>query len=279
MPFSQNGYRTVKVPEEHVLFLSPENVPRAMTTVEIPKTTVKNNTFSQIARALKSDHSTSHALWNSPALKSFQHVQAELLVSPHGLILRNTKLVIPTRLQGHVVKLAHKGYMGIIKTKQLLCMCMLFSQMDKLFEGHVRNCIPCQAMSPKSSRDPTQPTPLHYGPWKNLAIDFGRPFPNWRYLLILMDKYSCFPVVEAVSTTNGLSVMPALKTIFAQFDPRKLKSDNGPPFNSNKFTRFAEELVFTHHRVTTIWPKANGETERFAQMVTRAIKMHVQGKD
>lgn len=184
-----------------------------MTTVEIPKTTVKNNTFSQIVRALKSDHSTSHALWNSPALKSFQHVQAELLVSPHGLIIRNTKLVIPTRLQGRVVKLAHKGYLGIIKTKQLLCMCMSFSQMDKLFEGHVRNCIPCQAMSPKSSRDPTQPTPLHYGPWKNLAIDFGRPFPNWKYLLILMDKYSCFPVVEAVSTTNGLSVMPALQSL------------------------------------------------------------------
>lgn len=88
-----------KVPVEYVLFLSQGNVPKAMTTVEIPEATAEDNTCSQIVRALKSDHSTSYALWNSPVLKAFQYVQAELSVTPGGLTLCNTKLVILATLR------------------------------------------------------------------------------------------------------------------------------------------------------------------------------------
>ena len=43
--------------------------------------------------------------------------------------------------------------------------------------------------------------------------------------------------------------------------PRKIESDNGPPFNSTDLKLFAEEMKFEHHRVTREHTRANGEAE------------------
>ena len=51
-----------------------------------------------------------------------------------------------------------------------------------------------------------------------------------------------------------------------------LKSDNGPPFTSLEFKKFAEYLGFQHRRVTPCWPKANGEAERFMRTLGKAIR-------
>ena len=58
--------------------------------------------------------------------------------------------------------------------------------------------------------------------------------------------------------------------IFATYGiPRKIQSDNGPPFNSEDFRRFAEEEGFNHETVTPLHPRANGEAESFMRVINK----------
>ena len=52
---------------------------------------------------------------------------------------------------------------------------------------------------------------------------------------------------------------------------RTLKSDNGPPFQSEAFMKFAKSCGFIHRCVTPLWPEANGEVERFVRTIKKAI--------
>ena len=61
--------------------------------------------------------------------------------------------------------------------------------------------------------------------------------------------------------------------------PRQLESDNGPPFNSKEFAKFAEQEGFHHHRVTPEHARANGEAESFMKLMNRSEQIsHLQGK-
>ena len=51
--------------------------------------------------------------------------------------------------------------------------------------------------------------------------------------------------------------------------PRRLESDNGPPFNSKEFAEFAKTGAFYHHRVTPEHAHANGEAESFMKLLNR----------
>ena len=52
-------------------------------------------------------------------LPSYYGIKEELAFE-HGVVLRNSKIVIPQALQSRVVRLAHEGHQGIVKTKMLL---------------------------------------------------------------------------------------------------------------------------------------------------------------
>lgn len=62
--------------------------------------------------------------------------------------------------------------------------------------------------------------------------------------------------------------------------PEELKTDNGPPFPSFESRQFAEHFGFKHHRITPLWPKANGEAERFMRTLGKAIRTaHIESKN
>ena len=82
-------------------------------------------------------------------------------------------------------------------------------------------------------------------------------------LLLVVDDYSRFPFVEPVSSTSASAVIPKLDQLFSTFGaPRVVKSDNGPQFTGEEFTKFACVLGFKHRKVTPLWPRANGEVAR-----------------
>ena len=101
-------------------------------------------------------------------------------------------------------------------------------------------------------------------PFDEVSIDFAHV--DGETLLLLVDDYSRFPLVEPVSSTSASAVMPKLDQLFATFGiPRVVKSDNGPPFNGKEFAKFARVLGFKHRKVTPLWTRANGEVRENAK--------------
>ena len=107
-------------------------------------------------------------------------------------------------------------------------------------------------------------TELPYGPRESLSADYLCPLPSGEYLLVMIDNYSRFPAVEVVSSTAADVAMRAFDRTFALMGGiTDLKTDNGSPFKSQQFADFAKSSGFTHHKVTPLFPSANGFSERF----------------
>ena len=117
--------------------------------------------------------------------------------------------------------------------------------------------------------------------WDTVSIDHGGPYPDGHYNLVLIDKRTRYPVVESVPLTDFQTNKERLKHIFATYGtPRRIESDNGPPFNSKEFNEFAKQEEFQHHRVTALHPRANGEAERFMQTLNKTEQIaNLQGKN
>ena len=176
-----------------------------------------------------------------------------------------------------MVDIAHEGHMGMTKTKTLVRENVWFPKIDRMVEEKVKSCLACQVTTPRNEREPLQMSELPTAPWTEVSIDFGvAPTGSSEYLLILIDDYSRFPVVELMGSTSAKAVIPRLDKIFSQFGiPEVLRSDNGPPFNSREFNDFSKHLGFAHRKVTPYWPRANGEVERFMRTIKKVIKAAV----
>ena len=108
-------------------------------------------------------------------------------------------------------------------------------------------------------------------------MDFCGPFPMGEYLFVVIDAYSRFPEVEIVHSTSASAIIPKMDRIFSTHGlPLVIKSDNGPPFNSEDIRKYMTENGINHSRITPLWPQANSEAENF---MTKAIcSAHAEGK-
>lgn len=79
-----------------------------------------------------------------------------------------------------------------------------------------------------------------------------------------------------MNSINAKTVVSRLDRIFALFGiPSVARTDNGPPFNSELFKNFANQLGFKHRRITPVHPQANSYVERFMSPLQKAIKTAV----
>ena len=89
----------------------------------------------------------------------------------------------------------------------------------------------------------------------------------------MIDKYSRYPEAEIINSTSAKCLIPKVDAIFARHGVSyKLKSDNGPPFNSNEFKSYLAKLGVKHETSTPEWPQGNLEAEAFMKTLGKAIK-------
>ena len=86
------------VADEYVNFVLHHAVPKAMTLEEVAQSTLKDNEFQAVTRAIQTDK------WNNdPLLAPFYNVRHERTVTMQGVVLRDHRIVMPQALvhQGH----------------------------------------------------------------------------------------------------------------------------------------------------------------------------------
>ena len=205
--------------------------------------------------------------------KLFNQVRDELTVSEaDDLILKGTRIVIPSELHQRALALAH-GHQGIVKTKQLLGEKIWFPKIDQEVEKLLDGCLACQANGPNTKLDPLQMSPLPPTPWHTVHIDFCGPFPTEEYLLVVIDAYSRFPEVDIIHSTSAKGTISKLDHIFATHGVSVIiRSDNGPPFTSSEFKSYMSELGINHQRITPLWPQANSEAEILMKPLIKTIR-------
>ena len=203
-------------------------------------------------------------------IKPFFSIRHELYVM-NGLIFRFNQIVILQKLQHTVIKAAHSlGHLGMTKTKQMLREKYWFPEMNKMTENVIGNCYECQLTTKQHIQEPVKMTEIPEKPWEVVSVDFGGPYPDGHYNLVVIDKRTRYPEDEIVYSTGIKATKEKLKKIFATHGtPVQVETDNGPPFQSNEFAQFASAEGFTHHRITPLHPRANGEAESFMRLINK----------
>ena len=246
-------------------------VQHAITVEDIKQETTKDDVLQNLIKIIRRGNWTSYK--QDPRYKPFFMVRDELFIVD-DMVVKGSRIVIPQYLQDRVVKLAHRGHQGIVRSKAFLRSCCWFPGVNKKTELAVRHCLPCQVVKPYEVKAPARMTQLPEFPWQKIAVDHVGPFPSGEYCLVIIDEYSRYPEIKIVRSTSASTNIPKFKEIFANHGvPQVLKSDNGPPFNSEEFQKFSEEQGFYHRRITPEYPEENGDVENFMRNINRVAQI------
>ena len=260
--------RSEIITENYINMVESLSTPNAISTEELQEETNNDATLNMVKRALKDSQN-----WHKhEELLPYLKIRDELSTTENGIILRGTRIIVPQSLQRSILALAHEGHQGIIKTKSLLREKVWFPKIDEMTQDLISKCTTCQITTSDTRFHPVQMSDLPSAPWVDVSADFSGPYPTGEYLLVVIDDYSRFPVVEIVRSTSGNTVIPVLDKIFAVHGiPETLKTDNGPPFNGDEIRKFAKKLGLKHRKITPLWPRSNATAESFMKPLNKAV--------
>ena len=216
-----------------------------------------------------------------PELQPFWTFREELTVKD-GLILKGTRIVIPNKQCKAILKLLHKGHLGLNKCKLRAKETVYWPGLNDQLEDLVLNCELCLKYSTaKCKLEPSlllgQEVPLY--PWTKLATDVFH-FEGASYLLIV-DYTSRYPVVYKLTSMTGQHIASHFKLICSEYGwPETLVSDNGPCYTSESFTTLMKEYNVNHITSSPHYPQSNGLAEKYVQIVKNLLyKAKEEGKD
>ena len=189
----------------------------------------------------------------------------------NGCLLLGLRVVIPKKYYSSVLSLLHEGHPGITCMKSLARLHVWWPTINTDIEQTVQSCSNCQEIA----RDPVR-VPLHQwdvprNPWQCLHIDYAGPYRGTMWLLVI-DAYSKWPEVYAMSYTTAQATVQQLRKIFATHGlPQMIASDNGPQFVSEEFKRFCCARGIQHNTIAPYHPRSNGEAERLVETFKQSI--------
>ena len=180
---------------DHVRSEVENSTPCALTPSEIEKALTADPEMNLVKECVHMGD------WNACNIPAYLHVKNELC-SYGQLLLHGSRIVIPQVLQEHVLKLAHEGHQGIVKTKCRLYSKVWWPKVDA--EKLCKSCHGCQAVSKYSAPEPMVQAYPPSGPWQDCAADILGPLSSGENLVLLLQFYDSryFEVVILRSTTS-----------------------------------------------------------------------------
>ena len=203
------------------------------------------------------------------------------LTAEDGLILKGTRIVIPTKQCKAILKLLHEGHLGFNKCKLRDKETVYWPGLNDQLENLVLNCELCLKYSTaKCKLEPSlslgQEVPLY--PWTKLATDVFH-FKGASYTFIV-DYTTRYPVVCKLTLMTDQHIASHFKLICSEYGwPETLVSDNGPCYTSDIFTNLMKEYNVNHIKSSPHYLQFNGLTEKYVQIVKNMFyKAKVEGK-
>ena len=202
-------------------------------------------------------------------LKPYRYVRAELTVEK-GLIMRESRVVIPASLRVDMLDKIHSAHQGITKCREHAKHSVWWPGLSKQLEEAVKSCPECLRNSTPRPQ-PLMPSELPMLPWQKVGTDLFE-WNKSTYLLIV-DYFSRWIEVAKSNNLTAQQVVDHTKSIFSRHGiPEVIVSDNGPQFSAELYAPFAREYGFDHVTSSPHYPQGNGEAERAVKTVKSMLR-------
>ena len=233
----------------------------------VVRETAKDPILSQLMQFVK--EGWPHAF--SEELKDFKKLENSLSTE-NGCVFYGLRVIIPSTLRNHILKLLHLGHFGMQRMKQLARSTVYWPRIDFDIEDLCRKCTSCGQFQNKPDKPSIHPWMMPEKPWSRLHLDHAINFlgRNW---LVLVDAYSKYPCIHPTTSTSSKSTTAILEQEFAHFGyPHTLVTDNATTFMSQEFQAWCKQRGIVHLTGAPYHPATNGAAERLIQSFKQALR-------
>ena len=225
-----NQEDAIKLPRLHVYQISHQLLARSDSLQEIRQATQTNNELALLKHTIMTG-------WPANIREIPQVLHPYWTFCEELIILKGTRIIIPTRKHEAILRQIHNSHLGLTKCKLHAKQAVYWPGINDQLEQLILNCQLCLKYS-RSKRKPDECSTLGQEvpivPWTKLATDLFQ-FEGQSYLLIV-DYTSQFPIVRRLTSMTAQHIADHCKQIFAEYGwPDTLISDNRPCYASETF--------------------------------------------
>lgn len=241
----------------------------AITINEVNNQSKTDTQILMIKKCLDNDK-----LWDSEkSIQAYKPFKTEYCFH-ENILLRSTKIVMPTALRNKILTLSHEGHPGTDNMKRLLRSYAWWPKIDADVIEYVKQCHECALVTVTNISEPLKMRSFPTTPWAEIAIDFCGPMPNNIYLLVIIDYYSRFKEVIPMEKITSKDTIEQLRKLFSLLGlPRTITADNGRQFVSHEFKCFCKEHGIILYTTPPYWPQANGLVERQNNSILKRLRI------
>ena len=192
------------------------------------------------------------------------------------LLIMNGKIVVPFKARERILQALHVPHNGIVKTRVAARQLYYWPKMNHQIQQLIDSCEACQRFRASQQHEPLMMTESDHA-FDAVGADlFHHKGNNY---LVLVDRFSGFPIVSELKNTSTASVISKMHNWFLLYGfPRIIRTDGGPQFRSD-FKGFCKEHGIKHEVSSPHHPRSNGLAESAVKNVKSLLKKCDNFKD
>ena len=165
-----------------------------------------------------------------------------------GVVMYKDRIVIPPILRNEVLSALHSAHQGVTTMTSRAESSVFWPGISTAMIETRAQCSHCNRIAPSNPNAPPAPLiPPDY-PFQCICADSFHH--RGIYYLVIVDRYSNWPIIERSNGANGL--IDCLRRTFVTFGiPTELASDGGPEFTALSTRQFLKDWG-VHHRLSSV---------------------------
>ena len=207
-------------------------------------------------------------------LHPYWNYRDELMVES-GILMKNSKVLIPETLKQKYLIQIHQGHQGIEACRSRAREFVFWVNINNDLKEMVEKCDICQSQQNSTPIVQKYISEVPPHPWHTLGSDL---FYFQRIdFLVVVDYFSKFLIIRKIPSSTSSAVIKELGMIFSEFGkPQIFRSDNGPCYSSQEFRFFMQNWLVEHRTSSPHYPQSNGLAESMVKVSKNLIEKAVR---
>lgn len=206
----------------------------------------------------------------------FYYPLRESLYVEAGIIFIDDKIVVPQSLKHNMMKLLHKGHIGISKTINKARTLFYWPNLSYDIVDFIKKCRVCEKHMPANFKEPLMPHGVPTHRFSKVAADIVEH--GGRNYLVVVDHFSHWLELVCIKDKTSEAILNCFQNIFTRFGyPQFIIADN-LPFLSSRCKKYYKDKDIAITTCSPHYHQSNGMAEKAVSISKQILKKSFDDK-